>query len=189
MFSVDTTERNQFLDKWLSDLEGYYAKRHRQLDLEYQRDRERIYKIWSDETSEDAISESNEDKADEKPSPTATVGVHTTPQESVSTPIRESAPKPNGVYGDLTRRQIVWKIIPEFHGEPFKVSDVREKYLEKYLQTEPPNFTQALSNLLKRMADKDEIGRRREGDSRKSPWIYFVKEGDEDEATLLKSGP
>jgi hypothetical protein len=173
---VDATERNQFLDKWLSDLDGYYAKRHHQLDLEYQRDRERIYKIWSEDSAQDAISESDADLGDEEPSRTAAPEVRTAPQES--------APKPNGLYGDLTRRQIVQKIISEFHGEAFKVSDVREKYLENYLETEPPNFTQALSNLLRRMADKDEIGRRREGGSRKSPWIYFVKESDEESLNL-----
>lgn len=195
---MDATKRNQFLDRWLSDLDSSYteelsdldddyAKRRQQLDLKYQRYRERIYDIWSEDTAEDAIGDTDEDVDNEQSSSTVAQDVPAILQESAPATNGVSTATSNGLPKGLTRRQIVRQIIPEFREETFKVADVREKYLEKYVETEPPNLTQALSNLLKRMADKGEIGRKREDNGLKSPWIYFVKESDEE--TLLKSGP
>jgi hypothetical protein len=195
---VDATKRNQFLNRWLSDLDGSYAeersdldddyaKRLQQLERKYQRYRERIHDIWSEDAAEDVIEDTAEDVDSQESSSPVAQGLPARLQESTPTTNGESISTSNGLPEGLTRRQIVWRIIPDFHGETFKVADVRERYLDKYLETEPPHFTQALSNLLRRMADKGEIGRKREGDGRKSPWVYFVKESDEE--TLLKSGP
>lgn len=78
--------------------------------------------------------------------------------ENGSTPSRESSPSTNGSSKGLSRRQIVLQIVPRFHGGTFSTSDIREKFVEHYLGgVEPPNFPQAVNNLLKRMADKGEI--------------------------------
>lgn len=74
---------------------------------------------------------------------------------SGSVPSQENSPTTNG---SLTRRQMVLQILPGFHGETFTAGDVREQLVKQYLGgDEPPNFPQAINNLLKRMAEKGEI--------------------------------
>ncbi len=73
----------------------------------------------------------------------------------------------------MSRREILLQIIPTFYGEPFTTGDVRKKFLEEYLEHEPPNFEQAVSNLLKRMANRGEVERMgRRGEAATSPWLY-----------------
>lgn len=80
-----------------------------------------------------------------------------------------------------SRRQLVLRIIPEFNGETFTASDVREKFVERYLGgVEPPNFPQAINNLLKRMVDNDEIEQvGRKGHGLTDPWLYRAKNREE----------
>lgn len=67
---------------------------------------------------------------------------------------RGASELPKGV----TRRQVIHRIIPGFHGKRFKSGDVRHRFVEDYLGgVEPPNFAQAINNLLKRMSEKGEI--------------------------------
>jgi hypothetical protein len=71
---------------------------------------------------------------------------------------QESTPTTNGLPENPTRREVVLKILPSFHGERFKSGDVRHRFVQDYLGgVEPPNFPQAINNLLKRMAKKGEI--------------------------------
>jgi hypothetical protein len=73
-------------------------------------------------------------------------------------PSQESTPTTNGLPENPTRRQVVMQIIPGFHGNRFKSGDIRHRLVQDYLEgVEPPNFPQAINNLLKRMADKGEI--------------------------------
>ncbi len=70
----------------------------------------------------------------------------------------ESIRQTNGVPKNLNRRQVIMQIIPAFQGSRFNSGDVRQRFVEDYLDgIEPPNFPQAINNLLKRMADKGEI--------------------------------
>lgn len=81
-------------------------------------------------------------------------GGDATPPESS----QESVPDTNGLSKKLTRRQIVLRIVPGFHGRRFKSGDVRHRFVQDHLGgVEPPNFPQAINNLLKRMAEKGEI--------------------------------
>lgn len=71
---------------------------------------------------------------------------------------QESGPAVNGVPGNLTRRQIIMRMVPAFGGNRFSSGDIRERFVQDHLDgVEPPNFPQAINNLLKRMADKGEI--------------------------------
>jgi hypothetical protein len=71
---------------------------------------------------------------------------------------QESIPATNGLPENPSRRQVVMQIIPGFHGNRFKSGDVRHRFVQDYLDgVEPPNFPQAINNLLKRMAEKGEI--------------------------------
>lgn len=75
-----------------------------------------------------------------------------------SAPSQESTPAVNGLPKNPSRRQVVMQIIPSFHGNRFKSSDIRHRFVQDYLEgVEPPNFPQAINNLLKRMADRGEI--------------------------------
>ncbi len=78
------------------------------------------------------------------------------------------------------------RIIPEFSGATFTASDVREKFVERYLEAEPPNFPQAVNNLLKRMVDSGEIEEAgRDGEGTTAPWLYRKK----DRGETLNLGP
>lgn len=92
----------------------------------------------------------------------------------------------NGLPGDLTRRQVILEIIPGFHGEPFTARDIRRGFVRDYIEEEPPNFPQAINNLLQRMAEKGEIkSLGKQGDKISDPYIY--KENENREDTLLES--
>src|SRR3954469_12536502 len=45
-------------------------------------------------------------------------------------PLQKDAPTTNGVPKGSTRRQLVLRVIPEFHGETFEASNVRGKLLQ-----------------------------------------------------------
>jgi hypothetical protein len=71
---------------------------------------------------------------------------------------REIGSTASGSSKNLSRRQIVLRIIPGFEGRRFKSGDVRHTFVQDYLDgVEPPNFPQAINNLLKLMAKKGEI--------------------------------
>lgn len=97
-------------------------------------------------------------------------------------PSEESTTMPNGSSESLTRRQLVRLMVPEFHGETFEASDIREKFLEQHLEVEPPNFPQAINNLLQKMAEKGDTietaGRR--SDKPRRPWLYREKKHQEE---------
>jgi hypothetical protein len=98
---------------------------------------------------------------------------------------QESIPPTNGLPANPTRRQVVMQIIPGFHGNRFKSGDVRQSFVQDYLGgVEPPNFPQAINNLLKRMAEKGEIlDLGRDNSERGSPRYY--KEIRDQEEKLL----
>ena len=96
-------------------------------------------------------------------------------------PSQNDTPATNGSSKDLTRRQIVSQIVPEFHGETFTAGDIRHRFVQDYLEEEPPNFPQAINNLLQRMADKGEIkSLGRKGDKPGDPYIYQENENQEE---------
>ena len=175
---VATTDQNQLLgqllDQWISDLDGLYAKqlaeldsdyaeRRQRLDYDYQKTRERIHEMCSEDTEEDT----------EVSPPAVTQEVAPEPQPNDSFSDEVSASASNGSYESLSRRELVRRIIPEFGGDTFTASDVRAKFLEKFLEVEPANFPQTINSLLQRMADKGEVkqvGRKGEGPT--DPWLY-----------------
>jgi hypothetical protein len=99
---------------------------------------------------------------------------------------QESIPATNGLPENPTRRQVVMQIIPSFHGNRFKSGDVRHSFVQDYLGgVEPPNFPQAINNLLKRMAEKGEIlDLGRDNSERGSPRYY--QETRDHEGNLLE---
>jgi hypothetical protein len=109
-------------------------------------------------------------------------------QVTNSAPSRESTPTTNGLPKDLTRRQVVVEIIPNFHGRRFNSGDVRRRFVQDYLGgVEPPNFPQAINNLLKRMADKGEIQDLGRDESEFGAPRYYREIEDQEEA--LNLGP
>ena len=99
---------------------------------------------------------------------------------------KESTPTAKGSLEGLNRRQLVRRMVPEFHGKTFTASDVREMFLEQYLEVEPPNFRQALNNLLQKMAEGGDAIEKagRKGTGRRDPWLYREKENQEESLSL-----
>jgi len=64
------------------------------------------------------------------PRPTAYGDGTTSSQESITTT--------NELSEKLSRRELILRMLPEFHGETFTAREVREKFVEKYLEAEPP---------------------------------------------------
>lgn len=186
---MEDTDRDQLLDKWLSDLNGLhakrisdldadYAKRRQRIDFKHQKDRERIRRIWSEDTDEEDIEDT------EKPSSVTTQEVPIGSEESTASSNGADTSALNGsasrTVGNLSRRDLTRQIIPEFDGETFTAAEVREKFLDKYLETEPPNFPQAINNVLKRMVENGEIEQAgRQGEGYTAPWLYREKRNQE----------
>lgn len=101
-----------------------------------------------------------------------------------SAPSHESTSTTNGLPENPTRRQLVLKIVPSFHGKRFTAGDIRHRIVQDYMDgEEPPNFPQAINNLLKRMAAKGEIkGLGRSSDLPGEPYVY--EENESHEGTL-----
>jgi hypothetical protein len=89
---------------------------------------------------------------------------------------QESVTTTNGLSEKPSRRELILRMLPEFRGETFTAREVREKYVEQYLEAEPPNFPQAINGLLQRMADRGEIEQvGRKGPRTTDPWLYREK--------------
>lgn len=156
------------LEADLSSVESEFARVQSDLDrLEQERDKLlRLIKevnMWLSSSKDDGghshIVETTPPNVEDEESPTSLQG--------------ESPPATNGLPENATRRQIVLRIVPDFHGETFTAGDIRHRFVQDYLEEEPPNFPQAINNLLQRMADKGEItSLGRKGDKPGDPHIY-----------------
>lgn len=92
---------------------------------------------------------------------------------------------PGGLPRGVTRKQIVEQIVPEIKGQPFEPRDIRERFLERYPQADASHFPQAISNILREMAEKGEIKRLgRKGDARNDPFIYQANDSQEESLAL-----
>lgn len=100
----------------------------------------------------------------------------TVSKEPDSTLSKNETPPTNGLPENPTRRQVILRIIPSFHGKPFTAGDIRQKFVQGYLKEEPPNFPQAINNLLKRMVESGEVEEAgRDGEGTTAPWLYREK--------------
>lgn len=165
--SMDARAKEEFRAKWRADLDTYYAERHRQLDLEYQKDLERIDEIWSRNID------------GEESSPAKAV------MQEAPTKLQKSTPTTaNGLPNGLTRREVVLEILPEFRDRTFTQPDIKQRFLEKYPGADSPHFGPSLSTLLRQMAERDEIARVKKARRPTDPHVYKVKERTQEEESL-----
>jgi hypothetical protein len=101
-------------------------------------------------------------------------------EQSSSEAVQESAIERNGSSAlpgsQLSRRQMIVKVVPDFHGRAFSQSDVRGKILERWPHAAARSLASGIANLLREMADNGYL-ERLEGD----PVKYREKQNREDD--------